>query len=494
MTVYVAKLTAVGAALLAAAQGAEAVPLTQMKIGDSSGVAYDPTGLETTLVNVRDTQAIDSAGVDPEDGAVFLISAIFPAENGGFTAREAGIFTDDGALFAIARIPATVKPDPSEGAGIDMVITLKLRYSGDPNIVCIVDPSSIYATRSSVWLARHYFALKAAPQADPPGAPNEQDIYLVPAAGATGAWVGHNNQIAIYVAGGWSFITPPFGSRAAVANSAAVYRRETGGWVLDTATTLETAYTRLKARRRLLEKEPTDFTFLPTTTRAVTNGLLDVAPQGLAPETPNGKVRFAYVRIANVGDADHFADLKIVDTLVVDNSNDGYRAKNFPVGFSESGSAPDFERRLVLTAGQKLQTKASANNQLVNSIVWLEADAGIFLATTQRVAAQAVMNYIGPHGADSVKTPVGKVRTLTLRACNIGGVDGTLDLKVVDEGVAANANDGFRRKSFPVPYAAAGSAPDFERVFVLTAGQKLGYQGSGDNLIALSGEWAEDDA
>ncbi len=494
MTFYYAKLTQAGTLLLAAAQGASAVPLTQMVIGDGGGAGYDPTGAETALVNVRDTQGIDSAGVDPEDGSIFYITGIFPAENGGYTAREVGVRTADGTLFAIARIPALVKPDPSDGAGIDMVVTLRLKFSGDPNITIIVDPSSIYATRSSVWLARHYFALKGAPQANPPASPNEQDIWLVPNDGATGAWVGHNNQIAIYTGGGWAFITPPYGARAAVGQTSTVYRRTAAGWVIDTATTLETAFSTLKARRRLMEKELTDFTFLPTTTRAVTTGLTDIAPQGLDAATPEGQVRVAYVRFANVGDADHYADLKIVDTSVIDGSNDGYRAKNFPVGFNESGSAPDFERKLVLTAGQKLQHKGSGNNQLVVSIVWLQADAGVFLATTQRTASQAVMQYMGPHGAASVKTPVGKVRTLTLRACNIGGVDGTLDLKIVDESVGAGANDGYRRKSFPIPYAAAGSAPDFERVFVLTAGQKLGYQASGDNLIALSGEWAEDNA
>ncbi len=53
----------------------------------------------------------------------------------------------------------------------------------------------------------------------PPGSPLEGDAYIVPT-GATGAWAGHGNEIAVARSGGWSFHDPAHGWQ--------VYDRDTG--------------------------------------------------------------------------------------------------------------------------------------------------------------------------------------------------------------------------------------------------------------------------
>jgi len=115
--------------------------------------------------------------------------------------------------------------------------------------------------------------------------------------------------------------------------------------------------------------------FLPTTQRVCTTSLTDAAPQGHPAATPTGKVRTATVRFCNIGTADASADLKVVDTNVVSGDNDGYRAKTYPVPFNHPNSAPDFERTVVLTEGQKLQYRASADNAVSISVEWVEDDA-----------------------------------------------------------------------------------------------------------------------
>lgn len=115
--------------------------------------------------------------------------------------------------------------------------------------------------------------------------------------------------------------------------------------------------------------------FLPTTQRTLGLALADLGPQGAAAATPAGKVRTAWVRFANVAAVDAAADLYVVDTGVAANANDGYRVKNYPVPYNAPGSAPDMERRLILTAGQKLQGKAGNANSVAVSIEWVEDDA-----------------------------------------------------------------------------------------------------------------------
>lgn len=117
-------------------------------------------------------------------------------------------------------------------------------------------------------------------------------------------------------------------------------------------------------------------TFLRTTQRTLGTTLADVAPEGDAAATPTGKVRTATIRFANIhASADATADVYVVDTSVAANANDNYRARNYPVPFSTTGSAPDMERTVVLVAGQKLQFRASAASSVAVSIEWVQDDA-----------------------------------------------------------------------------------------------------------------------
>lgn len=245
--------------------------------------------------------------------------------------------------------------------------------------------------------------------------------------------------------------------------------------------------TALKNRDRLLSKKITT-TIYPTTNRPMTTTLTDIGPQGQAAATPVGKVRIATVRVANIGAVSANADLNIVDG----GTNDGYRVKNYPVDpFTLGLSATDFERVVVLTAGQKLQHRASANSVLSISVQWIEDDAGIFLATTQKAVTNALVD-VTPFGSGSAITPTGKVRTAWVRLCNIGGADSTADIYVIDTLVAANANDGYTAKAIPVTFNTTASALDFEKAIQLTYGQKLQIKAGVNSVIAASVEFAED--
>lgn len=96
--------------------------------------------------------------------------------------------------------------------------------------------------------------------------------------------------------------------------------------------------------------------------------------QDLTVSTPASKVRAYAVRFANVGAADAYGDLVMTDGTTVIN-----RAKNFPVLYQSSGSAPDMEERIVVPAGWKLRAKASANSTVEASVInGVEADVADF--------------------------------------------------------------------------------------------------------------------
>ena len=53
-------------------------------------------------------------------------------------------------------------------------------------------------------------AVETGPVAEPPANPETGECWLV-AAGATGAWTGKDDQLAIWSAGGWRFVAPAEG-------------------------------------------------------------------------------------------------------------------------------------------------------------------------------------------------------------------------------------------------------------------------------------------
>lgn len=64
----------------------------------------------------------------------------------------------------------------------------------------------------------------------PPGSPVENDAYIVGPA-PTGAWVGHANDIAVYLLSGWIFAQPKIGHTLYVEGSGNVQFDENGDWV-----------------------------------------------------------------------------------------------------------------------------------------------------------------------------------------------------------------------------------------------------------------------
>ena len=64
---------------------------------------------------------------------------------------------------------------------------------------------------------------------DPPMTPAEGDRYIVPAAGATGDWAGHDDEVALWFGTAWGFKLAPTGAIAYVEDEGVPYRYN-GGW------------------------------------------------------------------------------------------------------------------------------------------------------------------------------------------------------------------------------------------------------------------------
>ena len=148
---YFTVLTDVGKQKLAEAIANEtALDFTEMAVGDSNGISYEPTSDMTALKHVTYRAAIGSMKINAEDKNIMEFEFVVPASVGGFYIREAGLYSSDGTLIAISRLPEQYKADMAEGAGSSMTVRILVAISSDAQIYITVPASITYATQTYV--------------------------------------------------------------------------------------------------------------------------------------------------------------------------------------------------------------------------------------------------------------------------------------------------------------------------------------------------------
>ena len=148
---YFTVLTDVGKQKLVEAIANEtALDFTEMAVGDSNGTSYDPTPDMTALKHETYRATISSVSIDEVDRNIMIFQLVVPSSSGGYYIREAGLFSSDGSLIAIARTAEQYKPQLSEGAGASIDINMRIAISSEAQIYINVPESDSYATQNYV--------------------------------------------------------------------------------------------------------------------------------------------------------------------------------------------------------------------------------------------------------------------------------------------------------------------------------------------------------
>ena len=113
-------------AVARATQAGEKVEITHFAVGDGGGVPVTPSEEQTQLVNECWRGLVATY---KQEGTNIIIDTYIPADEESFTAREMGIFTADGTLFAVCNTPEMRKVLPSEGAVGDFAFGMKIDVS-----------------------------------------------------------------------------------------------------------------------------------------------------------------------------------------------------------------------------------------------------------------------------------------------------------------------------------------------------------------------------
>lgn len=129
--------------------------ITSFKIGDGNGAYYQPNENQTALVNVKYSGNFVAGTqsqilINPLNLNEVLYKCFIPADVGGFTIRELGLFDMDGNLILICKLPAQDKFALSSGLYQPLTFTPKIIYT-NPQINAVLTPSSqIMPTTSQV--------------------------------------------------------------------------------------------------------------------------------------------------------------------------------------------------------------------------------------------------------------------------------------------------------------------------------------------------------
>ena len=131
--------------LLKTASDGSKIALKEIVVSDYDGELSEQT---TSIPNEKYRGAINAVTIDENDNNILDVDAIIPPEVGGFYIKTAGIFCDDGSLFAVARMANTYKPLLSEGSSKDITLSFRLQIANaNDSIVLKVDNNVVLATR-----------------------------------------------------------------------------------------------------------------------------------------------------------------------------------------------------------------------------------------------------------------------------------------------------------------------------------------------------------
>ncbi|WPC30564.1 phage tail protein [Pseudomonas moraviensis] len=152
MADYYTLLTNAGIAYETACKAAGTpIKLTQISVGDGGGAVYNPAATATALKREVWRGPLNALFQDEKNPSWLLAEVTIPPDVGGWYAREAGLWTDTGILYAIVKYPESFKPVlATSGSGKEFYIRSIFETSNASLVTLLIDDTVVKATRAWV--------------------------------------------------------------------------------------------------------------------------------------------------------------------------------------------------------------------------------------------------------------------------------------------------------------------------------------------------------
>lgn len=142
-------ITNIGRTKIAAfASGGPAVQLTEVAVGDGlAGAYYTPTESQLSLKHEVWRSAINNITNPPGNPGHIIVDCVIPADVGGWTIREVGLFDAAGDLIGVGKYPESYKPALVSGVGKEVYLRPIFDVVNAAAITLLIDPAIVTATR-----------------------------------------------------------------------------------------------------------------------------------------------------------------------------------------------------------------------------------------------------------------------------------------------------------------------------------------------------------
>lgn len=122
------------------------VQISHMAIGDGNGAVVNPTAAATALVREVHRAQLNQLYQHPDNPNWLVAELVIPAEVGGWTIREIGLYDVDGDLIFVGNHAEQYKPVQSQGSDETKTVRMVILVSSLASVTLRTDPSTVMAT------------------------------------------------------------------------------------------------------------------------------------------------------------------------------------------------------------------------------------------------------------------------------------------------------------------------------------------------------------
>lgn len=122
------------------------VQISHMAIGDGNDAVVNPTAAATGLVREVHRAQLNQLYPHPDNPNWLVAELVIPAEVGGWTIREIGLYDVDGDLIFVGNHAEQYKPVQSQGSDETKTVRMVILVSSVAAVTLKTDPTTVMAT------------------------------------------------------------------------------------------------------------------------------------------------------------------------------------------------------------------------------------------------------------------------------------------------------------------------------------------------------------
>lgn len=130
------------------------ISIVEFAVGDGNGECKVPDAGATVLRNEVWRGNVNGCRVSGESENVMVVESLIPADVGGFTIREMGVFDDEGDLIAVCNTPETAKVHIVDGVLSELTLQMEIILTNADSVNLTLAPGILMATKEDLEILR----------------------------------------------------------------------------------------------------------------------------------------------------------------------------------------------------------------------------------------------------------------------------------------------------------------------------------------------------